>query len=103
MELVERLGQALLLLSLGLVLLAGVATLPRLLRVRRRGRLLAAHVSDAAVDLELLLELQRRLNVDNERQLASLRALLRFARRPLVIALWQSHRRRAARGRGPAK
>lgn len=87
------------LLSAGLMLLVGLLSLRRLLRVRRCWRLLAAHGRAAAKDLERLRDLQSRLSRDNERQLAPLRKWLRFARRPLVVALWQSYRRRSARRR----
>jgi len=99
LQLLEQAGLALVLLSAGLVLLVGLLTLRRLLRVRRRWQLLAAHGRAAAQDLERLRGLQSRLNLDNQRQLAPLRAWLRFARRPLVVALWQSYRRRSARRR----
>ncbi|MDQ6898984.1 MAG: hypothetical protein M3072_05670 [Candidatus Dormibacteraeota bacterium] len=99
MQLLEPAGEALMLLSAGLVLLFGLLSWRRLLRVRRRWRLLVAHGRAAAEDLERFRSLQSRLNRENQRQLAPLRAWLRFARRPLVLALWQSYRRRSAHRR----
>ena len=92
--LVSTLGQVLLLVALLVALIGALATLPRLLRVRRRALALAARLETARLDLEEELTLLAEHSAETDELLRPLLRLRRWAGPPLSIAPLQSYRRR---------
>ena len=92
--LVSTLGQVLLLVALLVALIGALATLPRLLRVRRRALALAARLETARLELEEELTLLAEHSAETDELLRPLLRLRRWAGHPLSIALFQSYRRR---------
>ena len=80
-----------------IALLAVALTLPAILATRSRVRLVAANVEVQIEEIRVLEE-QRRLELaDLEVSLLPVRAVLRWLRHPLVVALLDSYRRRRSR------
>jgi hypothetical protein len=80
-----------------LVVVGVLASLPRVLRVRRRARALSRSLAANRHEVRALFEEQARLQGEAERLTQPQRRLLRWLRHPLVAALWASHRMRRGR------
>jgi hypothetical protein len=92
--LVSMVGQVLVVVALVAALIGALATLPRLLRVRRRARALSARLETARLELEEGLVLLAERSAETDELLRPLLRLRRWAGHPLSIALFQSYRRR---------
>jgi hypothetical protein len=77
-----------------LVVVAVLASLPRVLRVRRRARALSRSLAANRHEVRALFEEQARLRGEAGGLSQPQRRLLRWLRHPLVAALWASNRMR---------
>ena len=82
-----------------LVVVGLLATLPRVLRVRRRAQALSRSLAASRQEVLALFEEQARLSEEGGRLTQPQRRLLRWLRHPLVGALWASYRMRRGRRR----
>jgi hypothetical protein len=92
------LGGRVMLVTAAVVLLVGaLATLPHVLRVRRRALALRATIEASRADVQAALDLLAALNAERTALLAPWRRLLRWVRHPLVGATldWYFRRRRS--------
>jgi hypothetical protein len=98
-DLAGLIGRVMLVAGAALLVVAVLAVLPRVVRVRRRALALRAAVVAARRDALTSLALLEAQRVETEALLAPWRTALRWARHPLVPATleWYRRRRSAAR------
>jgi hypothetical protein len=96
-SLAQLAGQAMLVLALVLTMAGLLATLPRLLRVRRRALALSVQLQAARAEALDGMERLERRREETEEYLRPIRRLRRWIRHPLSVATMQSYRRKRRR------
>jgi hypothetical protein len=95
-DLVGLVGRVLLVAGAAVVVVAALAVVPRIVRVRHRALALRATVEAMRVDTLTALALLSAQQAETQELLVPWRTLLRWARHPLVVAALQWYRRRRA-------